>query len=173
MPATKIAGDKSNNDAAVSSAGRAAFSLMDVVAATLIVGILAAVAVPRLQSSMSAYRVESAARRVAADLELARRHARSTGAAETVTFDLTGHRYSFSGVIDPQLPSAVYGTILSDPPYQSRLLKVDFNSSSSVTFDGYGFPSADGSIVLQCGQSVSRIRLNQTTGHVTISEDSS
>ena len=60
--------------------------MIELVIVVLILGITAAVAVPRYVDSISDYRVEAAAERIAADLGFARRMAVATGSEQRVHF---------------------------------------------------------------------------------------
>ena len=60
---------------------RCAFTFIELVIVLLVMGILTAVAAPKFFDSLLFHRVESAARRVKADLELARTQARLTSAS--------------------------------------------------------------------------------------------
>lgn len=62
-------------------------TLVELTMVVLIIDILAMVAAPRHIGSLAHFRVEAAARRIAADLEWARQTARTTGVNQTVTFD--------------------------------------------------------------------------------------
>ena len=68
-------------------AARAGFSLLELVIVLAIVATLATIAAPRYGASLAAYRVESAARRIVADLALARSMARTENRRVIVKFD--------------------------------------------------------------------------------------
>src|SRR3954451_11139261 len=70
----------------LSRARMRAFSIFELVIVCFIMSILAAVAGPKFYDSLLFHRVESAARRVKADLELARSQARLSSASQTITF---------------------------------------------------------------------------------------
>src|SRR3954451_23186913 len=65
-----------------------AFTLFELMIVILIIWIAAAVAVPRYASSVGRYRAEFAAKRVAADLNLARARAKAASSTRNVTFNL-------------------------------------------------------------------------------------
>src|SRR5688572_22362458 len=76
------------------------FTLMEVVISVLILGILAAVAMPKLADALHRTRVACAARRIKADLELARQNALATSAPQTVQFFPATDLYTLVGVKD-------------------------------------------------------------------------
>ena len=147
---------------------RYGFSLVELTVTMLVLGIIAAIALPRLNRSLSDYKVEAAAARVAADLALAQKHARSIGSSETVTFDVTGSRYSFSSIADPTTPSAPYEVDLSTYPYEAKLSYASFASGASVTLNGYGFPNSSGKIAITCGGRTRTLKLDAASGNVSI-----
>ena len=59
---------------------RGAFSLVEVIVVVLILGILTAVAAPRMSTALQHHRLEVASARIIADLELARKTAMSARA---------------------------------------------------------------------------------------------
>src|SRR5437870_13428346 len=61
-----------------------AFSIFELIIVVLIMSILGAVAAPKFFDSLLFHRVESAARRVKTDLELARTQARLTSASQSI-----------------------------------------------------------------------------------------
>src|SRR3954469_19068278 len=83
-----------------------AFSIFELVIVCLIMSILAAVAGPKFYDSLLFHRVESAARRVKSDIELARVQARLTSAAQTVTF--SNSTYTLANVKSLDKPNSVY-----------------------------------------------------------------
>ncbi len=133
----------------------------------MVMSIMAAVAAPRFFESLLHHRVESAARRVKADLDLARSTARLTSAAQSLTF--SGPRYTFSAAVENfDDANVAYDVNLADAPYEIGTVTASFSGTQTVSFDGYGTPSSGGTVVLTCQGHVSTVTLNGITGDVTI-----
>lgn len=130
----------------------------------VIVIILASVAVPRFGSVLAHYRLESAARRVAADLRLARHSARFKSAVHVVSFDTAADSYSLPGVTDIDRSGDTYAVSLAGEPYGADIISADFNGSPSVSFDGHGRPDNGGSVVIQIGTRQRTISVDADTG---------
>ena len=143
------------------------FSLLELVIVIVIVGMLAAVAIPRFASAAVRQRADAAARRVVADLTLARRHAEQSSAEQTVIFEVGAGRYRLLGYIDPDRPGSEYEVRLDREPYQAAIVAADFDGNAHVTFDGYGLPNAGGSVVLRVGDEVRTVTLDSQTGEAT------
>src|SRR4051794_5468486 len=94
---------------------RCAFTIIELVIVILIMSILTAVAAPTFFDSLLFHRVESAARRVKADLELARTQARLTSASQSITF--VNSVYTLSNTKNLDRPSTIYSVDLTKPPY--------------------------------------------------------
>ncbi len=140
--------------------------MVELVIVVLVMSILAAVATPAFLESLLFHRVESAARRLKADLELARQTARLTSAARTVAFTETGYTLSDMASLDD--PAAPYVVNLAAPPFELDSLEADFAGNPSITFDGYGMPASDGAVVLAIKNHQCTVTLNGSTGSVTI-----
>jgi prepilin-type N-terminal cleavage/methylation domain-containing protein len=143
-----------------------AFTFVELVVVTLLMSILAAAAIPVFLDSLLHHRVESAARRLKADLELARNTARLTSATRSLTF--TGASYTISNFQSLDNPNAPYTVDLADAPFELSTVTPDFSGAATVTFDGYGKPSSGGTVVLGCKDQACTVTLNGTTGVVTI-----
>jgi len=130
---------------------RAAFSLIELVVVIVIIGVMAAVAVPRFASAAGRYRLDAAARRVAADLRLARSTAMSRSANVQFLFDFAGTQYSIYNVQDIDRQGVHINVQLDEDPYHVDLVSVfgTTNGGVSIIFDGFGRPDQGGDIVLQ------------------------
>ncbi len=145
---------------------RRAFSLVELVVVVATVGVACAIAAPRYGASMARYRAEMTAWRVAADLELARSAARTTGSDVTVLFDVPGNGYSMPG--GPELGSGPEGVSLADGPCQAQLLAANFGGLSRVVFDGFGLPDSGGTITVASGGFTRTVVLDAGSGLASV-----
>ena len=128
-----------------------AFSLLELALVLLIVGTISAIALPRFTRSVDRYRAELGAKRVVADLDLARTRARHTSQAITVNFDLTNDQIQIPLLQDLDHAAQPYVTDLARSPYHAELVSADFNSMPTVTFNAYGRPSFGGTVIVEAG----------------------
>ena len=136
-----------------SPASRGGFTLGELLITILVVGMLAAVAAPRLGRSIDDHRADAAAMRVESDLELARHCARMAGQNRTVSCQAGGAGSTLTGVDDPDHPGRVYSVDLTATCYPATFVSVALGpagTASSITFNRHGLPDAPGTIVLQC-----------------------
>lgn len=144
-----------------------AFSLIELLAVTVILGLFATLAVPRYGRIVARQRADAAATRLALDLRMARQHARTFCRSQTVTFDLDTHEYTLPKIPDLDHSQRDHQVCLAAPPYHAQLTDVDFDEETHVTFDGFGIPEAPGRIDLTIGVET-RAVLVSSTGEVTI-----
>ncbi len=144
------------------------FSLLELVMILAIVATIAAIAAPRYTNSLFRYRAESAARRVVADLALAQQTAMTTSSSRTVTFDTGTHSYTIPGVRALDGTGVTYTVSLLDPPYEARIFSVSLGGDAAVTFDGYGLPDSDGTVVIEVGDVQMTVALEATTGTAAV-----
>jgi prepilin-type N-terminal cleavage/methylation domain-containing protein len=128
-----------------------AFSLLELVVVLAIVSILAAMAIPRFAGSVTRQRVDGAARRLAADIELARNRAGQTSAGTKVVFSVAANAYQLNGVQDPDRPGREYAVSLALPPFNVNVISADFGGDTQLQFDGYGCPDSGGSVTIGAG----------------------
>jgi Tfp pilus assembly protein FimT len=150
------------------SARRRGLTLIDMVVTVLVVGILAAAAVPRFAGALHIYRVDAAAKRLVSDLTLARDQAIATSVTRTVSFDSQGTVYTLNGVADPDRPSRTYSVSLAAEPYAVSAV-VSLGTSRSVTFNIYGRPDQGGTVTLSSGGVSKVVTVDGTTGRATSS----
>ena len=148
-----------------------AFSLLELLVVIAILAIFAHMAVPRYSRATTRYRADAAARRVAADLELARKYASHASASQTVTFDVAADSYRLPGFPDPSRPTEEYEVRLAEEPYRATIVSVNFGGGSEVVFGGYGLPiedaAAGGTMVIQVGKETRTVKLDPDTGEAS------
>ena len=138
-----------------------AFSLIELVIVIVIIGIIAAIAVPRYASSLDNYRASLAARKVAADVAMAQAVARAASRSVTVTFDPALDHYTIEGGQSQRVN-------LSDAPFSSSV-QADFGAGgSALVFDGYGRNNNPGILRLRSGQAQRTVTVDPVTGACTI-----
>jgi hypothetical protein len=119
----------------------------------LVLGVLAvlvAMVAPRFAEATARYQADAAARRVAADLTLARSEARLASSSRTVTFHQLGYR--MPGVANPDRGSVDYVVNLGAAPYRVQALAADLGGDASVTFDAFGSADSGGSVTVRVGR---------------------
>ena len=146
------------------------FTAMELVIVVLILGILAAAAVPKYADALNRFRVDAAARRIAADLATAQARARAASSNVSIVFTLPpqGSRYQIVGMADPDRPATTYTVNLADSPYQVTLGSANLGGDATLIYNGYGTPDTGGTIVVQAGQYTKTITVEATTGMAAI-----
>ncbi len=144
---------------------RCAFSMIELVIVVLIMSIFGAVAAPKFMDSLLFHRVESAVRRVKADIDYARQRARLTSTTQTVTF--SGSTYTVSGIKSLDLNSSTYTVNLTRTPYSLDSATANFGGSQVLSFDGYGSPTSGGTVVLTAKSHQCTITVDGVTGNTT------
>jgi Tfp pilus assembly protein FimT len=133
----------------------------------VVLAIMWGIAAPRYANSMSRYRAEAAARRIASDFALARAQAKQTSTNVIVVFDTVANGYSMNGVQSLDHKSNVYSVNLTNDPYQATLVTVPF-VSNQVTFNAYGGADQSGTVVVQAGGYQRTVVLEATSGKATV-----
>lgn len=143
----------------------AAFTLVELSLVLFILVLIGAVAIPRFAGFATERRLEGAASRITADLEFARRRARSTNKPLTIRFFAVSNRYMLLDVPNPDHPSDPnYSVDLRSAPYEAEMAFADFGGDGDVVFDAYGLPDTGGSVIVRVGQRTKTVTLDQTTG---------
>ena len=140
-----------------------AFSLIELTMVLTIMGIVAAMAVPRYAAFLSRSHLSAATTRIGADLELVRRTAKQTGASQTVTFNTVSDSYAVTGRNSMDRKSIAHLVQLSQEPYMAQIVSTTF-VGEALTFNGYGEPEAGGSVLIQVGRFQQQIDVTAGTG---------
>jgi prepilin-type N-terminal cleavage/methylation domain-containing protein len=147
---------------------RSGLSALEVLVVVLIIGILSAAAAPKFLHALAAHRSKQAARRIAADLELARREAIMASTARTVAFDVAAETYTLHDIRHPDHPDETYIVLLSDDPYQAEIAAADLGGDAILIFDGYGQADSGGKIVVRSGTLEAVILIDAATGRASV-----
>lgn len=154
------------------AANRRAVTLVELVIVIMVMSIMTAVAAPAFLDSLVHHRVESAARRVKADLELARHTACLTSATQSVTFTAAGYTLS-AGARGVDDPNQSYTVDLTATPYDLSTVTASFGNSLVVAFDGYGTPTSGGTVILTSKGTARTVSVDGVTGQVSIATNNS
>ena len=164
---------------------RTGMTLIELVIAMLVMGILTAVSAPRYVSAIKSFRLEAAAKRIAADLNLARKNAMAKGGGaqgEWVSFYPSTHCYKLHGDPDLDRPGQEYWVYLQETTYPVDLVSATFTNQNALTsnqtvkYDMYGCArSGNPQVRLALGQIVVAsageqriVTIDPTTGEASV-----
>lgn len=139
-----------------------------------ILAFVTGIALPRYSRSLSRYRADAAAKRLAADLTLARLTARTTNTSQQVDFTTPTVGYTLTNATDPDRPGQTYVVNLFNTPYQATAVVATLTPAaggstvSKVTFDRYGAAGAGGTIKVTAGDVTRTVSLDVNTGRATV-----
>jgi hypothetical protein len=83
----------------------------------------------------------------------------------------SGSSYTLSGVKNLDNPNNTYTVDLQKSPYSLDSATANFNSSQTLTFDGYGTPSSGGTIVLSAKSHQCTVTIDSVLGAITITSN--
>ncbi|MEM6798855.1 MAG: GspH/FimT family pseudopilin [Planctomycetota bacterium] len=130
---------------------RRAYTLVELAIVVLVLGILAGVAAPKYVDSLAYFRVEAAAKRIAADMQYARRQAIQTATAQPIAFDTLLDEYTLTNSADIDHAGVVYVVHLEDEGYPADITAADFGGDANVSFDHEGVADSAGSVTVMSG----------------------
>ncbi len=124
---------------------------MELALTTIIIASVAAIAMPRYGQALARFEAAAAARRVVAEVDRARQHARASSRQVILTFDTNADTLTNAGLPDPDRPGQPYRVELNAAPYRADLTGATFGGGVALAFDGYGVPEKTGSVTLTRG----------------------
>ena len=174
----------------------AGFTFVEVLLVAVVLGIVAALSLPRLTSSLNETRLSAAGSEIVTALEFAQLTAATTGRETRVTIDAAGdtilvEQLTFSqdiltggailaeatvenGSLAPMQYPLKRGTDYNiSLANESRFDGVDitvstFDTKNWVIYDTRGTPSSGGTVTLACGSREAKVALDPLTGKVTL-----
>ncbi len=144
--------------------GSRAFSLIEIVAVVVIMGILSSIALPRYSAFIAQQQLEGAERRLVADLALAQRRARQSSASQSVVFNVGQSKYQLPGMAHPDHPGQAFEVRLGDEPYRAMVVSASFGGDATLIYDGYGNADTAGTVVIAVGSRQKTIDIDLATG---------
>lgn len=145
------------------------FTLVELTVVLVIMAVAAAVAIPRFSGAQERYRVEAAAQRLRADINLARTRALTTSRPQVLEFKQSSNYYCMDGERDFTQPTNTkYEVFLDQEPYRVLVASVDFGGDETVVFNHFGLPDTAGEVVLVGGDRSRRVVLDPVTGKADI-----
>lgn len=146
-------------------------SLAEVVIVVTIMGIVAAIAQPRLVSALERDRVRRSANKLTMDLRLAQSEAIRQQQDVVVGFNTDYDAYQVTGLAPGPDKSTDFEVHLgADPDYRTCIDAVTFGKRLDVTFDRYGAPDNGGTVVLGIRQTRITVTVDAGTGRTTVGD---
>jgi len=145
-----------------------AFTLFELVVVLSIMTIMASIVAPKYASAVARYRLESAARRIVADIEQTKALARASGTTQVMSFIPSTNSYSIVGLVTGSNRGADYTVKLSQPPYSVTLQSASFAGMNDLRFGGFGLPADGGTIVVRSGSDTRTVTIDPASGAAII-----
>lgn len=151
---------------------RPGFTLVEILVVVVILGIAAAMVVPRIGGTGD-QQVAAAARTLLCDLQYAQNEAIVSQQNVTITFDTVSGSYLLSnanGTLQHPVTKKPYQVCYSQTRGFEKVLLagVSFSGAQTVTFDPLGAPSSGGQVFLTADGRTWRITVASVTGRITV-----
>ena len=154
---------------------RQGVSFIELTISVMVLGILAAIAMPVYSTSILRYRADVTAQRIAQDINRTQCIARQSNSSRSIAFTMSDHSYTISGVNSMNQASQPYRVSLSDLPYQTAFASLTTTAqpatqltSVSLAFDRFGMPDQGISVLISAGTFQKRVDVAPTSGRVSV-----
>jgi Tfp pilus assembly protein PilE len=144
-------------------------AMVDLVITVLIMGMSAAIAVPRFSTAVNDHALKAVCRQTAAVMNYASRQARITSQPITLTFDTNANSIAVTGIDDPNHAGQPWSIQLSAVADGVDLVTADFSGTPVVTYGVDGRPDASGSLTLAVGGMQETVSVSKSTGKASVS----
>jgi type II secretory pathway pseudopilin PulG len=141
---------------------RKGISLIEATMVVAVVGVSAAVGVPRYQDSVERARLSGAASRVQQDIESIRERARALGVYQTIAFAHDGYKVIERTATGESAREVNMGA----EPYRAHIDWLSSSGGSELHFDGYGVPECRAMLKLSHAGRAYIISIGKGTGDV-------
>jgi type II secretory pathway pseudopilin PulG len=144
--------------------------MVELVIVMVIVGVVAAIAMPRYAAARSQYRVQNACKRLAADYAGLKPTAAAQSGPSTLLMSANAdyYRLATSTRDASNTPTTLTQTVdLGVEPYQASFVAVTLAAGSGFGFDAYGNPLGSGSAQLRSSWTLATVTF-ASTGDVTV-----
>jgi prepilin-type N-terminal cleavage/methylation domain-containing protein len=154
---------------------RNAMTLIEVTIVILVLGIVAAVSVPRISLGVQTAQLRTAVAGVESHLAFARATAMNRSRSVTVTFDNANEIYSSTQISFPEKPDTMLSVDLRSSYDPSMNLDASFDGLTAITFDPEGMPLrgtsplVNGTVHISAGGVIYRIEIKPGLGIVSSS----
>lgn len=128
---------------------RRAFTLIEAVIVLAVIGVVAAMVIPRYGRSLDRYRIDAAVDRITRDIELARRSA--DGRSEPCWIAFTDTALCYDVICGTSTSTTLSHVDLWREPYLVSVIKSNFAGGGEMDFNGFGVIAVGGTITLQSG----------------------
>lgn len=147
-----------------------AFSLVELILVVAIIGVVSAIAMPRLGSVLDTHRVDQAASKLANDLELLRTAARASTTTTQLTVSGKNSTWRLSGLADTAPGSPESTVNLTQAPYFATFDNNLVPDEYQLTFDANGVPSETFKFVIRSGAQSRFVTVYRPGGAIVIAQ---